>query len=150
MLIGVVAVLTVPLALLAIVFGDVLLGIAAVLSAAWAGTLAYLGRTASARADAEGVEVRWMRSVESVRWNEVVTVAVDRSGPGRTRRSAVIGLADGRTLRWTPWIPFLWFAQRAANATVIDLGRLLASVESAPDLTDPEAPEDEKATEPRR
>ncbi len=148
--VAVVAAVTVPLAVAAMAMGDVGLGLAALVSAAWAGSLAYVGATARSRADDDGVEITWMRTRRSLRWDEVEAVEVDRSGGTGTLRSARLRLVDGGTVRWTPWIPFLWFAQRAANATVIDLGRLLASVESAPDLTDPEAPEDEKATEPRR
>lgn len=110
-----------PLAILAVVQGDVALGLAALVSAAWAGSVVYVGWMASSVADDDGVTVSWLRRSERVRWEEVRRVVVDRSGPGRARRGARLLLVDARSLPWTPWVPFFWFARAAADRSAADL-----------------------------
>ena len=136
--IGLVAILTVPLALLAAAMGDVVLGLAALLSAAWAGSLAYLGATARARADGEGVTVTWMRRTQSAPWADVRAVEAVRRGRG-AGRGATLVLADGSALRFTPWVPFLWFAGRSADASTDALGVLLVRAGTGLELVDPAA-----------
>jgi len=142
--IGLLAAVTVPLALAAAVLGDGVLGLVGLASAAWAGSLAYLGWTARAVADAEGVEVRWMRTTQVVDWAEVAAVEVDRAGPGGMRRGVVLIRRDGGRLRWIPWIPFLWFAHRASVASAGELGDLLGRLDVGLDLADPDAPADDR------
>lgn len=141
-----VAALTVPLAVLAVAVGDVLLGLIALVSAGWAGWLAYVGATAVARADTAGVSVTWMRHTEVATWDEVVEVHVDRAGPGGPRRGALLFLGDGRRLRWTPWIPLLWFAHRAAVLSLHELDDLLRGLDRGLRVLDPDAPETESST----
>lgn len=148
--VGGVALLTVPLAVAAVAQGDVLLGLVAVASALWAASLAWVGWTARATADAEGVEVRWLRLTQGAAWPEVVEVHVDRAGPGGPRRGAVLFLADGRRLRWTPWIPFLWFAHRASVASLAELDDLLRGLGRGLRVLDPDAPDDDTPTWTRR
>jgi hypothetical protein len=124
--VAVIAVLTAPLALVAVAFGDVVLGVLAVLSAAWAGSLAYLGWTARAHADVDGVEVTWMRSTSRVEWAHVVAVEVDDGAGWGSGRGALIRVDDGSTVRWTPWLPILWFAARSARLSVGDLADVVA------------------------
>ncbi len=102
-----IAAITVPLALVAATQGDAGLGVVALLSAGWAGSVAYVGWTAGAVADAEGVTVHWLRRTQSVPWSEVTGVVVDRSGPGGTRRGARFLLTGDRSLPWTPWVALL-------------------------------------------
>lgn len=127
--VGAVAAVTAPLALLAVVLGDVGLGLLAVISAGWAGSLAYLGWTARADADAEAVEVTWMRSTARAPWSEVVAIEVDDGAGWGSGRGALLRLDGGSTVRWTPWLPVLWFAARSARRSVDEL-LALASVAS--------------------
>lgn len=134
-MVGVSAV-TAPLAVLAVVQGDVVLGIVALLSAGWAGWVAYVGFAASAVADDEGVTVHWLGRTESVRWSEVQRVAVDRSGPGGSRRGARFLLDGDRSLPWTPWVAFFWFAHTSANRSVAALEAVVERAGLGP-VTDP-------------
>jgi hypothetical protein len=119
-------VLTAPMALVAVAFGDVVLGTLAVVSAAWAGSLAVLGWTARAHADADGVEVTWMRSTSRAAWARVVAVEVDDGAGWGSGRGALIRVDDGSTVRWTPWLPMLWFAARSARLSVGELAEVVA------------------------
>lgn len=139
MIIATVAALTLPLALIAVVSGDVVLGVAALLSAGWAACLAFVGLTTCASIGEAGVVVRWMRSSEEAPWADVAAVEVDRAGPGRAPRGARIRRTDGRTVRLMPWVPLLWFARRAAAAGVDRLITVLADIGAAPAVTDPDA-----------
>ncbi|HXH56877.1 hypothetical protein [Iamia sp.] len=138
--IGAVAVLTVPLAVAAVAMGDGLLGMVALVSALWAATLTFIGWTAYAWADHDGVQVHWLRATERVDWAEVTAIEVDRSGPGGARRGALMVLTGDRRLRWTPWVPFLWFAHAGANRSVEDLDALLVALGLGLRVTDPRAP----------
>ncbi|WCO65474.1 hypothetical protein PO878_13305 [Iamia majanohamensis] len=129
--------LTAPLAVLAVVQGDVVLGVVALLSAAWAGWVAFVGFDAVAVADDEGVTVRWLRRTQSVRWSQVDRVVVDRSGPGGSRRGARFLLAGDRSLPWTPWVAFFWFAHTSANRSVADLEVVVEQAGLGP-VTDPD------------
>jgi hypothetical protein len=124
--VGVVAALTAPLALVAVAFGDVVLGGLAVVSAGWAGSLAFLGWTAQAHADVDGVEVTWMRSTSRAEWAHVVAVEVDDGAGWGSGRGALIRVDDGSTVRWTPWLPVLWFAARSARLSVPELSDVVA------------------------
>lgn len=150
--IGGLSLLTVPLAVVAAATGDVLLGLVALVSAAWAGSLAYVGATARASADAGGVAVRWMGVTEVVPWSDVVAVEVDRMGRGGVRRGALLVRRDGRAVRWTPWVPFLWFAHGAARRSVERLDELLSTVGGDLRVTDPDAPTEDRPswTRPQR
>jgi hypothetical protein len=54
---------------------------------------------------------------------------VDDDGAGwGAGRGALIRVADGTTVRWTPWLPMLWFAARSARLSVGDLSELVAVV----------------------
>lgn len=148
--IGTVAVLTLPLALIAVASGDVVLGLAASLSAGWAACLAAMGWSARTVINAEGVVVRWLRSTEEAAWANVIAVEVDRAGPGRAARGARVRCADRRVLRLAPWLPILWFARRAAAASLDQLSTVLATIDAAPPITDPDADDDRTHTGPRR
>lgn len=137
--IAVVAGLTVPLAVVAVASGDVLLGMAALVSAGWAATLAALGWTAWSRIDAVGVAVHWMRSTRAALWADVRGVEVERGRAGGAERSARIHLVSGAVLRLMPWLPILWFARRGAPARIDALGRQLAHLGTGLTLTDPGA-----------
>lgn len=126
--IAVVAALTAPLALMAVALGDAVLGVVAALSAGWAGSLAFLGWTASAEATTERITVRWMRSTSTAAWAQVVAVEVDDGAGWGSGRGALLRLDDGTTLRWTPWLPVLWFATRSARASVAGLVELASVV----------------------
>ncbi len=135
-----IALVTVPMAVLATVLqGDVTLGVVALISAAWAGAVAYLGWTAGSVADDEGVTVHWMRRSQSVRWTEVRSVEVDRSGPGGTARGVRFLLDDDRSLPWTPWVALLWFAQSSAKRSVADLEPVVERAGCGP-IVDPSPP----------
>lgn len=138
--IGAVALLTVPLAVAAVAMGDGVLGMVALVSAVWAASLTFIGWTAYAWADRDGVQVHWMRATERVDWVEVTAVEVDRSGPGGARRGAVLVLTGDRRLRWTPWVPFLWFAHAGANRSVDELDALLVVRGLGLRVTDPRGP----------
>lgn len=147
---GAIAVLTAPLAVVAIVLGDPVLGLIGLASAVWAGAIAYLASTARSRADATGVTVRWMRAEVALPWDEVAEVHVDRAGPGGPRRGAILFRHDGTTLRWTPWIPLLWFAQPRAVQSLVELDDLLVARGGGLRVLDPGAPDDDTPTWTRR
>lgn len=134
-----IAAVTVPMAVLATFQGDITLGVVALISAAWAGAVAYLGWTAHSVADDGGVTVHWMRRSQSVRWSEVRGVEVDRSGPGGTARGVRFLLDDERSLPWTPWVALLWFAQSSAKRTVADLEVVVDRAGCGP-IVDPSPP----------
>lgn len=138
-IIATVVALTVPLALVAVVSGDVVLGVAASVSAGWAAGLAFVGLTARTSIDEAGLVVRWMRSTEGAAWIDVAAVEIDRAGPGRAPRGARVRRTDGRAVRLVPWVPLLWFARPAAAAGVDQLITVLTGIDAAPPVTDPDA-----------
>lgn len=143
---GALAALTAPLSVLAAASGQPLLGMVALVSAAWLGSCALVGWRAEARADDRGVEVRWMGAREQVAWHDVAAVEVDRIGVGGVRRGASVVTTTGRRLRWAPWFPFLWFSHRGVVASLEQLDALLAGRADGPRLTDPDAPDDDTPT----
>lgn len=144
------AALTAPAAVAAAASGELLLGLVAFVSAAWLGSFALVGWRAEARADGDGLAVRWMGVTEQAPWDDVAAVEVDRIGAGGIRRGAIVTTTAGRRLRWAPWFPFLWFSHRGVVASLEQLEALLAERVAGPRLADPDAPDDDSATWTRR
>lgn len=87
--------------------GQVLLGLVALVSAAWLASMTYVSLTAWARADGDGASAHWVRTTQSLSWDEVDEVRIDRRGPNGTLRGVFLVRADGTGARWAPWFPFL-------------------------------------------
>ncbi len=68
----------------------------------------------------------WMRSTARAAWSDVVAVEVDDGAGWGSGRGALIRVVDGSTVRWTPWLPVLWFAARSARLSVGGLADLVA------------------------
>jgi hypothetical protein len=149
-LMAVVAVGSGALAVLGIVTGEVLLGLVAVVSAVWLGSVAHISATAWSRADADGVSVGWMRGVDEVPWSDVAAVEVVRAGAGGMRQGALVVRREGRPVRWAPWFPFLWFTHRSVTASVDQLDALLDRLDVGVRVTDPDAPDEDTPTWTRR
>lgn len=147
---AVVAVGSAALAVLGVATGEVLLGLVALVSAGWLGSVAYISGTAWSRADAEGLSVGWMRGVEEVPWSEVAAVEVVRAGAGGMRQGALVLRRGGRPVRWAPWFPFLWFTHRSVTGSVDQLDALLEQLDIDLRLTDPDAPDEDTPTWTRR
>lgn len=121
---GVVAAGSAVMAGAGIATGAVLLGVVALVSVAWLASLTYVSLTGWARADGDGVAVRWVRSTVAVRWAEAASVEVDRGGPHGALRGVEVVRHDGAAARWAPWYPFLWYAHRSVAASVDELTTL--------------------------
>lgn len=149
-LMGGIALVSAVLAVLGIATGDVLLGLVALVSAVWLGSVAYLSATAWSRADDSGIAVSWMRATETVPWSDVVAVEVVRAGAGGMRQGALVLRRGDRPVRWAPWFPFLFFTHRTVVASVDQLDGLLATLDLGIRVADPDAPDDDTPTWTRR
>lgn len=149
-LMAAIALLSAVVAIAGIATGDVLLGLVALVSAGWLGSVAYISWTAWSRADASGLAVGWMRGVEEVPWSDVVAVEVVRAGVGGMRQGALVLRRSARPVRWAPWFPFLWFTHRSATASVDRLDALMARLDVGVRVTDPDAPDEDTPTWTRR
>ncbi len=138
------------LAVLGIATGEVLVGLVAVVSAVWLGSVAYISATAWSRADVSGIAVAWMRGHDEVPWPDVVAVEVVRAGAGGMRQGALVLRRSGRPVRWAPWFPFLWFTHRSVTASVEALDALLAELDVGVRVSDPDAPDEDTPTWTRR
>jgi hypothetical protein len=147
---AIVAVASAVLAVLGVATGQVLLGLVALVSAGWLGSVAYVSARAWSRADADGVSVGWMGGVDEVPWSDVETVEVVRAGAGGMRQGARIERRSGRPVRWTPWFPFLWYAHRSVTGSVDALDALLEQLDVGVRVTDPDAPDADTPTWTRR
>ena len=121
---GFVAAGSAAMAVAGIATGAVLLGVVALVSVAWLASLTYVSLTGWARADADGVAVRWVRSTVAVRWAETAAIEVDRGGPHGALRGVDVVRHDGAAARWAPWYPFLWYAHRSVAASIDELTAL--------------------------
>ncbi len=115
------------LAVAGIVTGQVLLGVAALVSAGWLGWLGWLSRAAWSRADAEGITSHWVRTTQSVRWDQMATLEVDRRSQNGVLRGIEAVRVDGAAARWAPWYPFLFYAHSSVAGSLAELERHAAA-----------------------
>lgn len=121
---GVVAAGSAAMAVAGIATGAVLLGVVALVNVAGLASLAHASLTGWARADGDGVAVRWLRSTVAVGWAEAVSIEVDRGGAHGALRGVDVVRHDGAAARWAPWYPFLWYAHRSVAASIDELTTL--------------------------
>jgi hypothetical protein len=101
--------------------GQVLLGVVALLSAGWLGSMSYVSLTAWSRLDEEGLRSHWMRATQLVRWDEMTEIEIDRRAPHGALRTVEAVRTDGAAARWAPWYPFLWYAHHSVSTSLPDL-----------------------------
>jgi hypothetical protein len=145
-----IALVSALLAVLAVVTGDVLLGLVALVSVGWLGSVAYISATAWSRADESGIAVSWMRGLDEVPWSDVASIEVVRAGAGGMRQGALVVRRSGRPVRWAPWFPFLFFTHRSVVESVDELDALLETLAIGIRVEDPDAPDDDTPTWTRR
>lgn len=113
-----VAVGSAVLAVGGVVTGQVLLGLVALVSAGWLGSMAVVSLTAWSRLDDAGLRSHWLRATEAVRWDEMDRIEIDRRGPHGALRGVEAVRGDGAVARWAPWYPFLWYAHASVVASL--------------------------------
>lgn len=133
------------LALLGIATGEVLVGAVALVSAGWLGWLGWLSRAAWSRADDEGITSHWVRTTQSVRWDQMASLEVDRRSHNGVLRSIEAVRVDGAAARWAPWYPFLFYAHSSVSGSLAELERRATAhgVEVMVLTEDPPEPPDE-------
>jgi len=98
--------------------GQVVLGLVALLSAGWLGSMAYVSMTAWSRLDDDGLRSHWMRATHFVAWSDMTEIEVDRRAPHGALRTVEAVRSDGAAARWAPWYPFLWYAHHSVSTSL--------------------------------